>query len=207
MPINEEESYIFVHIDKTAGSSIVTALNKDVPTLNNNEPVWFKGKHDDINKLVRVAKKKPEEYFKFAIVRNPYDRCLSKYFHHIKTHAGLPAEKRAKDLSFSDWVAQGGLNYFRPQIHYLIDSNGKLCIDFVGRFEFLDRDFKTICKKLGKDTLELGHVNFNHAITDRKHYSHYYDDKTREYIYNRYKIDFDILGYTFERQSEQSEQS
>jgi hypothetical protein len=74
----------------------------------------------------------------------------------------------------------------------LVDESGSLLVDFVGRFESLETDFKTICDKVGI-TANLPHIN----KSDRTAYQDYYDAETRDLTARLYAEDIERFGYTF----------
>ena len=80
--ISDEYKAIFTHIDKTGGSSITSMLN-------NGGREETKYKHRILSEMINDDNK---NYFKFAFVRNPYERVLSKYYHDAVsyTHLTLP---------------------------------------------------------------------------------------------------------------------
>ena len=67
--IIDEENLIFVHIPKNAGTSICRYFN------------YLATYHETIYDFKETFPDKYNSYKKFAIVRNPYDRMVSWYFH------------------------------------------------------------------------------------------------------------------------------
>lgn len=89
-------------------------------------------------------------YFKFAFVRNPFERFVSAYvFLFRKSFAADHAPERIT----TDMKSALGRTKFRqriliaPQCQFLEDSEGTLALDFVGRFECLEADFEAVCRK------------------------------------------------------------
>lgn len=116
------------------------------------------------------------QYLKFCVVRNPYDKMVSKY-HWEKSK-----------LSFKEFVKTTHVNNLN--IHSI---NGKSVCNFFIRFEHLEQDVKTLCEKLGISTIQSLP---NHKKTlGRKHWSEYYDDETREIVYNNHEQEFKLFGY------------
>ena len=70
--ISDEYKALFTHIDKTGGSSITCMLNNGGKEETNH-------KHKPMVNMINSSNK---DYFKFAFVRNPYERILSKYYQH-----------------------------------------------------------------------------------------------------------------------------
>ena len=189
--IIENKKIIFCHIDKTAGSSISKNLNKSLIIHNYKEPIRHPDKHK-IMKILISKVKNPNDYFKIAFVRNPYDRALSKYYHHKKVNGGTKLEKLAKKLDFNEWVKKGGLHVFKPQYLYIYNKKKNLC-DFIGRFENLHEDYNFLKKKFNLD--ELMTLNHN-PLKKVKHYYYHYNKASLEYINKKYEKDFDLFNYT-----------
>ena len=85
-----------------------------------------------------VGAKIMDRSFKFAFIRNPWERNVSLY--HWQRHMGMP-------LPFHDWIMRS-----RPETHDLfamISLHDTPALDFVGRYETLQEDFDTICRRIG----------------------------------------------------------
>ena len=198
--ISHEHKFIFVHINKTAGSSIKHSL-RSCPHENLG--------HEILSESINKCQGDPDEYFKFTFVRNPWDKIVSNYFFRM----GFC--KRTQKLSFKDWVTNSTKkksptfdNYSflycfaqRPQLDWISDRNGKLLVDFIGRFENLHEDFNIICDRLEIPRQELSYKNKstlrNPKDHGRKHYGELYDDETKEIIEERFAKDIEYFGYKF----------
>lgn len=90
--------FIFVHIPKTAGTSIGNALTTVMPRFGYGSitPAGT-DKHQHVLDLIGLQKS--EDYFKFAFVRNPWDRHVSNYFHQRKKNTSF-----FKGLIFKDYT-------------------------------------------------------------------------------------------------------
>ncbi len=106
------------------------------------------------------------------------------------------------NISFKDWVS---LTYrdkhpeyldnqilFMQQIEWITDTDGTILVNFIGRFENLEADFKTVCEKINIP-YSLPHLN----STEHEHYKSYYDNQSRFIIANYFKDDIRIFKYTF----------
>ena len=197
MIVNHEHKFVFLHIPKTGGTSIATALSS-----RDRAQKVGRTKHHVVPELM------PEGYFVFTFVRNPWDRMLSYYlFRHSEPRTGHrktihPDERR---IGFSDWLKRldefSAWENINPAFHIAVSPQrntvGDLP-DFTGRFESMQADLEKVCTRLGIDGVEL--TNVNKTSTKKKHYASYFDDESVELIEKRFKPDIDHYGYNFERQ-------
>lgn len=87
-------------------------------------------------------------FFKFGFVRNPWDRFYSAYRFLVK--GGFTSgDPRFRDTvlrrytSFADFAEQ-----WLPQAYWVL-FQGRVALDFVGRFENLARDYSRAARRLG----------------------------------------------------------
>ena len=185
---------IFIHIPKTAGVSLVKAIYGDV-TLEGHRSFYF-------NSIALNIKN--EDYFSFSFVRNPFDRLYSAYkflnaggMNHLDKIAFQTHLSEFED--FEDLILNGlnkkliyQITHFIPQHEYLCDKSGSILVDFIGRFENLDKDILLLSKKLNKN-IELNHHNYN----DKSDYKEVYTDEMIYKVNQIYQKDIDIFKYTF----------
>ena len=138
------------------------------------------------------------EYFKFTFVRNPWDRMVSTYMWFMDdTNPGVSNvfDRKASCLDefvemFFRYSGSGDVWHRYSQVSYLWTRYG---VNFVGRFENLQKDFDVVCDKLGIPHQELLHI----GKTEHKPYWEYYTDDSREFILDRYKDDIETYSYEF----------
>ncbi|EIQ1756789.1 sulfotransferase family 2 domain-containing protein [Campylobacter coli] len=190
---------IFIHVPKVAGSSIERVIYQT--------DKWLVG-HVKASDYMNFDKDKFDSYFAFGFVRNPYDRVVSAY-HYLKKGGGNKNDETwaSKNIykysSFEEFVLaledleiqNKILNWmhFTPQYKFLCDSEKNILVNFVGKFENLEEDFKKILKILSRKD-KLIHINKSlHA-----NYKKYYNDAMYKIIRDIYRDDFEIFDYDLE---------
>jgi hypothetical protein len=130
-------------------------------------------------------------YFKFAFVRNPFDRFVS-YCAFMGRDGAFAANPQGYMRAI---IAQAKPPYrllFLPQSDFLTTEDGKLAMDFVGRTEDMQASFNKICAHIGIPSTDLGRVNASsHAC-----YDEYLDSSLRDWIANFYARDFEMFHYS-----------
>jgi hypothetical protein len=209
MFLSFKKKFIFFHIYKTGGTSIYKSLDRyiDKPNIllkklakaGNNQfykeilnDILNNGHVNAIDAKDNLPPKIFKNYFKFAFVRNPWDIQVSLYYYTLKNQKHFQ-HKMVKDMgSFDKYIEWRVNNEVRLQKDFLY-SNDTLLVDFVGKIENIEEDFKIICKKLNIDDVKLLHKNkSNH----KKYHSHY-NDRTRKMIEEAYKEDIKIFNYKY----------
>ena len=148
-------------------------------------------------RLIRdeIGAEKFEEYFKFTIVRNPWDKAISQFFYmqhreDLRDFIGMKV-----DDSFKKYLqlTAGKLHVqWEKQHRFFLDDNGENLVNYLGHLECFDQDATSI----------LDHLNINATIphvnaTQHRHYTEYYDQESREMVADQYREDIRILGYSF----------
>lgn len=135
-----------------------------------------------------------DQFFKFCIIRNPFDKLVSMYFFQKSRD-----EERSVARDFfairRDFLAWLKDRRFRgDQDKYLID--GSVCVDHFIRFEALPEDLAEVCGRLGidRDTAELQRFKSQSRLTD-KHFSEFYDPEARAIVAESYAFELDYFGY------------
>ena len=139
------------------------------------------------------------DYFKFAFVRNPWDRLVSCWLDKVVNNNlyRFNEDERTRMMrleKFVDYVA--GLDLGECDRHLrlqctLIDLNN---IDYVGRMEVFDEDFRNVCHKLG---VSVGWVEAKNMSAGRKPYQVYYNEALRDKVLEMYGKDIRMFGYHF----------
>ena len=165
---------IQIGIPRTASGSMREAL-RDKGLMLIDYP------RDILSKVVRdmVGEGAWESSFKFSFVRNPIDRFISAY-----TTLPTIADEAKKNGNLEEVMAFNP-SIFIPQIERLTEE-----MDFIGRFENIEADWKKLTKKLGL-SVELEHANLAESVRPKKPLTSKEEIFVREY----YAKDFKRFGY------------
>ena len=224
MLLSNRLNFLFVHIAKTGGTSVRAALKRScwrdpyrIPSYLCDRISHLCG-HRIAAKLPRhaaaVGAKEMftpaqfESLFKFTFVRNPWDRHVSAYHHFLRDQESLLDELGLKSFEdFTRWLLIESKSYLgrkhvlvtaarRSQAEHLMDTDGQLLVDFVGRYERLSDDFKEVCRRIQLDSVQIPH---RRRSSGRGDYREYYTDRTAELVGEVYHLDSTLLGYRFDR--------
>lgn len=189
------KNVIFVHVPKAAGTSIHNSLFGRLAGFG----------HSTAERYLSIYG--PLDYFsafKFAFVRNPYDRFISSY-EYLKQGGNNSNDSRFYEdymksyASFDDFVLNGFAKssaiqkhiHFRKQSDFLY--SGKKClVDFVGRFENLEKDYIYIKSIVGSES-DLKFVNKSNGRNSDQSYLQ--NEASKKIIADFYKLDFENFGY------------
>lgn len=196
-----DKQLVYLINPKCACSSIKQALNE----LDSNR--HYPNVHI-LPEVILSERKKLDNteqgYFKFTIVRNPFERIVSFYINKferaVKTDYRFEYEDYlggvfVSKMTFSEMISViCGIppylanNHFRSQSD-LIDSTGHV-LDFIGRLENIDTDWQMLQEQF--DLLSLPMAN----TTPPYDYRDYYDLTILELVNNYYQEDILRFGYT-----------
>lgn len=190
----DQHQCIFVHITKTAGTSVAKSLFGFLPYH-----------YTAIDYRVIYSRKTFKHYYKFAFVRNPWDRLYSAY-RYLKAGGWNEDDRIWCDAHLAnyhdfntfvlEWLSHENIKkhiHFKPQFEFICDSQQNILIDYLAYFETINDDFTKIADKLGIDT-NIGHHNANPA----NHYSQIYSAPAIQKVADIYADDIRLFGYDFD---------
>lgn len=180
MIISHEHQFIFIHVPKTGGTSISTVLRDHGVYLETDGL-----KHAGLEVVAaRFGWDVVDEYFVFGFVRHPVDRLVSLYHYYAKIGViGV-------DMTFEEFLRNEQEIPAKQSI--MLRSQKKQSVDFVGRFEELDRDFALVCEHLGLPLKRL----HQHNRTFHEPWQTYMSVPVEELVWNKHHQEFEDFGYS-----------
>lgn len=195
--ISDQVKCIYIHIPKTGGHTI------DKYFLNLglvSQSIWH-GTCRDIIEM--VGEETFNAYYRFTVVRNPWERWLSEYLWQGSAFSTqIPTPWGNKKISFADFcrsdfrwypkkqIAQGHL---ADQAHFVYTPDDKCLVNDVIRFEEFQVGFASMCRKLKLPVVNLPRLN----ATTHGPYWEYYNDELAELIGKRFERDVRLFNYRF----------
>ena len=180
--IDHNYKCIFIHGGRTGGTSIESSFGQPIILMR-------EGKHWT-QKTMRVKYSEYwKDYYKFSCVRNPYDLLVSIYFHNKQINYEWYEKTLNVDirqLNFVDFLKVEGAD---TVLKYLDNLNE---IDYIIRFEELQKGFDYVCGQIGKPKRLLERI----GSSTHELYMNYYDTREKIELVNEYMKDyFEIYGY------------
>jgi hypothetical protein len=207
MIVSHRHRLIFVAVPRTGSQSVRAALRPLLGPEDWEQAAWGTARRVPISSLaatehghlgVREAerhlpRKVWRDYFKFAVVRDPWDRFLSSAWF---TQGKHPLFRARPGTCMGLLLRNPGLLnslHFRPQHTFVETIDGSVGVDFVGRYEHLAEDFARVCDVVGTARQELPRLNASSrkrlppddARGLRAAVTHYY---ARDYELFRYEL-------------------
>lgn len=220
MLVSHGRKLVFVHIQKTGGDTVSRLIRESIPDI-----FCFKAKHEFAVKAAAELGRW-NEYFKFAFVRNPWDRLVSWYsmirdaetirWHQILTNQRRRSHfRQTRENRLWRYVLDNSSTFEEFIINCTDEIEVYEGVYYSFAYNQLDYiadsnddllvDFIGRFESFGSDLykvydrlgLELGSIPHENRSV-RGHYSTFYTPETETIVRERFQRDIEYFGYKFE---------
>ena len=203
--IDDKHKFIFFHLFKCGGNSVRKIITFD----GHREGGGAHANVKDIKKMLYVhgQKEKFDNYFKFAIIRNPFDWMVSTYYYirFIKGNRFNEAVTLLPNFQAfipyyvnvmmkEEGVPLGG-NKCETPLQFISDDDGTVLVDHIGKMEEIDKEMAHIQKQIGLKQQGVPVVNV--SPHKGKDYKKYYNAESIALIRKYFAEDLEYLEYDF----------
>ncbi len=220
--ISKDREFIFIHNFKTGGTSIENKLGhfdslavdvQDHRSLSEIQMLTQRGRYLKLS-LYALKRGKPDRFaanlklaaspeltaqefarfYKFTFVRNTWDQVHSWYRNimrdqRMRTKFAIPSE----DYSFLEFLKHK-MNHERfSQLNHIVNLDGKVTMDFIGRFTHLQEDFNTVCEHLSIEDTQLPEL----LVKKHDSYTKHYTPETINLVHKLYKEEIAYFKFEF----------
>ena len=220
--ISKELKCIYIHIPKTAGTSIEKKLGhfesldfnvQDHRTFKEIEQTTDRYQHLRMagyalkrGNLSRIAPNirnavSPDltvselsSFFKFTMVRNTWARTFSWY--NVVLRDSYHREKFGVGeipFSFETFIKEKMNPISFSQLRYIQDKDDNVSLDFIGRFEKLQEDFDIVCERLGIEDSTLPKL----LVRNYEHYTDHFTSETKDLVYRLFKDEINYFDFEY----------
>lgn len=206
MIISPQHRFIFAAIPKTGTHAVRQALREHMGPQDLEQVGLFVNRKLPIPDLARIGHGhlslqqvrpyfRPEDFdgfFKFAFVRNPFDRFIS--YCAFMTREGGQFEKNPQ-VVMRHFIDNPPWHHvlFQPQHTFVAGPDGNLLTDYLGRVEEMQLSYDEAAKRIGISPRPLDRVN----ASSRRDYRDYYDQALIDGVAKLYARDLEYFGYEF----------
>lgn len=179
--VSHKHKCIFIHVPKAAGTSVENIFLEDLNLnmrnrhslilgISNNQdlgpPVVAHTTLQELEELNFINQNQSTNYFKFSVVRDPYNRVYSFY-----KYLGFNLL-----ISFENFVIQilprliesKKFNYFYKSMWSYVQKDGKNMMDSIVKLESLSDDLPKLLQKVGISIEKVPYTNPSDGISTKK---------------------------------------
>ena len=202
MIICDKNKFIFIHIPKNSGTAMTNELQKTYKDTKLLVKCERQGINIGIDKMHLycdvidkfISRDILDSYFKFCIIRNPYNKIYSSW-NFIKERHGYNnvndfiKYKLDEEFIYGEEIIPGDARvHYRPQFTFVYNKNNKFA-DYIIRYENLNEDILKMNQQY-----ELNIPLYDNGNT-QKSYINFLNKESIMKINNLYKRDFELFNY------------
>lgn len=207
MILSHAHRFIFAAIPKTGTHSVRQALRAHLGPDDSEQVRLFVEKklpypelaaighgHISLQEARRaIGEEMFGSYFKFAFVRNPFDRFVSYCAFATSREGSFQRDPQGVMRHFLFTAPPHNHMVFRPQHSFIVDQDGALLADALGRVEDMQGSYDAIAARIDIPSSALERAN----ASRHDEYRGYYDQQLIDGVAALYARDIELFGYQF----------
>lgn len=182
MLISDTHNFIYLKTGKTGSTAVEQYF---LPYATN---IAYLNHHTSALTTKKIAGDRWEKYFKFCVIRNPFDKIVSTFFYFNKVKNDTVTE-------FRNWVKDENTKLLFDRNMYL--KNSTICVDKFIRYEYMANDLSETCSILGIDynsenlkVINRGTRDMSYSIVEL------YDTETIKLVKKIYDFELEYFNYS-----------
>ncbi len=199
--VKDKKQFVFISIPKNGSQSVFSMLKYKIKDRSSESEHGIMDNHARAV-VLRDRYRDFDSRFTFCFVRNPLERLVSWYDHHLKVYRCEPYKSR----TFKEWIMAGCPHHWKKQngthwneplspIHqwqFLYDADGNCLVDRIYRMESFDAHFEDACRIIGVEPPERK-THKNKAT--KGSWEDRYDDESLAFATKIVEKDIRLFGY------------
>ena len=216
MRISHKHKFIFIAVPRTASTTCRMILDNysDIKSIHKSEvndsfPFYHHISAKEVKKIFNKNGWMWDEYKKFCLIRNPFDRVVSLYHYKLEGRgrkrslfSNLSEYVEAiykPELNFSDFVMNLKLEskMHAPITRYILDYDGSTLVDDILLYENFDTELPRYLSQLGMK-IDKKSITLNNATNKKDNYRDYYDSQELiDIVSDIYSFEIEKFNYKF----------
>ncbi len=191
MIISHELKFIYIHVQRTGGTTISDLLKGQL-----GQQLQETSQHANARTPESHLLEKHAAYYCFGFVRNPWERMLSWY---SLIHKHQPKSLAEEKIRYENFIAEDQASDFTSpffhynQLDYFTDEEERMKVDKIFRYENFEHEIRTLFNSLKLPLQDFPKLN----TTSVKNHRAYYTDKSQALIAQKCQKDIEYFNYTF----------
>lgn len=137
------------------------------------------------------------DYFKWCVVRNPFDKAVSSFFffRNVQQDPVDMSDPARARVDFERWLRNMDSRVIDGD-KYLID--GQICLDMCVRYENLEADLAKVCHRVGVPWVPTDLPGFKRGVRPSSAKAEaLYNEASRKIVEEAYARELTLFGYRF----------